>query len=259
MPCPLCELFARYGGKALFYLSSSGGGDGLWRFGDGQVVEIWKGSDSTLREPAAVSFDGSRAAVILRKQGKRSVYLLSAEGGDVGPVGDKIDVTSAAAWSPDGKWIATAGNDGTGPGLFKIPLAGGEPIRLTKGCRRVPGVVTGRLADRVHGSHCQLSGMAPNRPAGRKSCGGATHSSEAGWRTLPIRPGDRTTCLHPWIRRLESELLGRWIFPPGNSTAFQLRQFRHTDFRHYSDGKQIVFDRLKDNSGYCVDRPGGRS
>ncbi len=41
----------RFGGASLFYLSSRGAGDGLWRYQDGQAVEIWKGADGTLLEP----------------------------------------------------------------------------------------------------------------------------------------------------------------------------------------------------------------
>ena len=38
-------------GGAVFYLSSLGGGDGLWRYKDGDVLEIWKGEDGPLSEP----------------------------------------------------------------------------------------------------------------------------------------------------------------------------------------------------------------
>ena len=38
-----------------------------------------------------------------------------------------------ADWSPDGKWIVTGGSDAQGPGLFKIPVDGGAPIRLVAG------------------------------------------------------------------------------------------------------------------------------
>ena len=46
---------------------------------------------------------------------------------------DTIDIRGAASWSPDGKWIVTGGTDRNGPGLFKVPVAGGEPIRLVGG------------------------------------------------------------------------------------------------------------------------------
>ena len=43
---------------------------------------------------------------------------------------DSFDVRGAASWSPDGKWVAVAANQGDGTRLFKIPLDGGPPVRL---------------------------------------------------------------------------------------------------------------------------------
>ena len=36
----------------------------------------------------------------------------------------------AASWSPDGKWVAVAANQGDGTRLFKVPVDGGQPVRL---------------------------------------------------------------------------------------------------------------------------------
>ena len=43
---------------------------------------------------------------------------------------DSFDVRGAASWSPDGKWVAVAANRGEGTRLFKIPVDGGQPVRL---------------------------------------------------------------------------------------------------------------------------------
>src|SRR5262249_21165073 len=72
----------RFGGNSLFYLSSHGGGDGLWRYDKGQAVEVWRGADGALLEPAAVSPDGRSVGIILRKHSRRTLNTLSAEGGD---------------------------------------------------------------------------------------------------------------------------------------------------------------------------------
>jgi Tol biopolymer transport system component len=249
----------RYGGKALFYLSSSGGGDGLWRYSDGQAVEIWKGSDGTLREPAAVSFDGSRAAVILRKQGKRTLYLLSADGGDVRPVGDKIDVTSAAAWSPDGKWIAAAGNDETGPGLFKIPVAGGEPVRLAKGAVSNPVwspdgsliLYTGPIVSSLGSLQIvRPDGSPVEAPPIQVRLGGERYRFIPGTQQLVYILGSVVSKMSYWVIDL-----------PTRQTR-QLSNFDSVGTRTFDitpDGKQIVFDRLKENSDIVlIDLAGGR-
>ena len=123
----------RYGGGALFYLSSRSGGDGVWKFQQGESTEVWRGVDGPLLEPPAVSADGRRIAIILRKQGKRLLTTISTDGGDLKTLSESFDASSSAAWSPDGKWIAVAGDDGSGLGLFKIPSVGGKPLLLAKG------------------------------------------------------------------------------------------------------------------------------
>jgi len=123
----------RFGGKSLFYLSSRGTGDGLWRFEDGQATEVWKGSDGALLEPPAVAGDGRHVAISFRRDDKLTLHMATAEGNELRPFGESLEVSGAADWSRDGQWIVTAGTDAQGPGIFKIPVGGGAPVRLTTG------------------------------------------------------------------------------------------------------------------------------
>src|SRR5262249_28984195 len=75
-------LMPRFGGGALFYLSSQGSGDGLWRYQNEQALEIWKGADAALLEPPAVSFDGRRVAFVLRRNGKLRLQVETSDGTD---------------------------------------------------------------------------------------------------------------------------------------------------------------------------------
>ncbi len=63
-------LAPRFGTDSLFFLSSSGPGDGLWRLQNDKAVEIWKGSDEPLVESPAVSPLGDRLTVVLKRNGK---------------------------------------------------------------------------------------------------------------------------------------------------------------------------------------------
>jgi dipeptidyl aminopeptidase/acylaminoacyl peptidase len=127
----------RFGGTSLFYLSlsSRGTGDGLWRVQHDQMFEVRKGADGVLSEPAASSPDGSRVAVVVRQGGKRRLAIMSADGTNSRTLAASIDIRGVegqgtADWSPDGSWIVTGGDDGHGPGLFKIPVDGSSPVRL---------------------------------------------------------------------------------------------------------------------------------
>jgi Tol biopolymer transport system component len=134
MPVPTVRALApRLGPQSMFFLSSLGTADGLWRFQNGQATEIWKGTDGALLEPPAVSPDGSKVAIVLRRQGKRLSYLMSSDGSELRPVSDVLDVQGSVSWSPDGTRLAIGGDDGSGPGLFTIAAEGGASRRLSTG------------------------------------------------------------------------------------------------------------------------------
>jgi Tol biopolymer transport system component len=127
-------LAPRFAGSSLFYLSSHGAGDGLWRYDQRQAVEIWKGADGPLAEPAAVSPDGSQVAIALRAAGgKLHLNLITRDGSGLHSIAGTIEIHGTAGWSADGKWIVTGGRSDQGLGLFKIPVAGGEPVRIVAG------------------------------------------------------------------------------------------------------------------------------
>ncbi|HVH26365.1 MAG TPA: protein kinase [Vicinamibacterales bacterium] len=121
-----------FAGTSLFYLSPGGSGNSLWHYQNGQAVEIWRGDDALFDAPA-VSPDGSRVAMALRRNGKLRMHLLSADGAELDPLTEAIDVRGTASFSPDSEWIVTGGSDIDGEGLFKIPLDGGAPVRLVAG------------------------------------------------------------------------------------------------------------------------------
>jgi Tol biopolymer transport system component len=238
----------RFGKAALFFLSSAGGGDGLWRHENGQAVEIWKGADGPLQEPAAVAPDGRRAAIVLRKQGTRTLNLLSTDGGDVRPVAATINVSGAAAWSPDGMWIVASGDDGTGSGLFKIPVEGGDPIRLTKGAASNPVwspdgsviVYTGPIVTSL--GPLQLvrpDGTPVDAPLVRVRVGGERYRFVPGTQQLVYILGSVVEKASLWVIDLNT----RHTRPLSSVDSAGTRTFDITP-----DGKRIVFDRLTDNS-----------
>ncbi len=246
---PTVRAFApRYGGNSLFYLSSHGGGDGLWRYTDGQGIEIWQGADGALLEPPAVSFDGRRVAVILRKHGRRMLTTLSAEGGDVRPVAETIDVASAAAWSPDGKWIVAGGSDVKGPGLFKIPVEGGAPVRLANGTASNPVWSPDGSVIVYTGPALGITGpLLMVRPDGT-SIDAPSIQVRTGGERYRFTPDGKELV---YILGLQSSKQNLWLFDLATRKTRQLSNYDNRGTRTFDitpDGKQIVFDRLRDNS-----------
>jgi serine/threonine protein kinase/Tol biopolymer transport system component len=124
-------LSPRYAGDYLAFLSSKGGADGLWALdSSGTAVELWKGGDGGVVAAPAISPDGNRICFSYRKQGHAELYVINANGTGLTTLAKSIEVQSAASWSPDGKSVTVAANQGEGTRVFKIPLDGGPPIRL---------------------------------------------------------------------------------------------------------------------------------
>ncbi|HTZ81752.1 MAG TPA: protein kinase [Candidatus Acidoferrales bacterium] len=248
-PVPNVRALApRFGGSSLFYLSSLGAGDGLWRFRDGQATEIWKGSDGALWQAPAVSREGDRVAIVLRRSGKRQLHVLSSDGAELQPIADGIDAQGSSCWSPDAKWIVTGGSDSTGPGLFKIPLGGGAPVRLVSGQALNP--VWSPDGSLIVYAGTNVSTFAP---------------------LLAVRPDGTSVELPPIsLRRLGEHvrfapdsksviymqgLLASqdfWLLDLASMKSRPLTKLQNRaamrTFDITPDGKQIVFDRLRENS-----------
>jgi Tol biopolymer transport system component len=242
----------RYGGTSLFNLSSRGGGDGLWRYDGGQATGIWKGSDGPLFEPPGVSLDGKQVTVIRRKQGKHRLCTLSSVGGDLHPLAENIDVSSSAGWSPDGKWIVAGGIDNGGPGLFKIPVDGGEPVRLAKGVALNPVwspdgslIVYMGAAVGVTGPLLMIrqDGSPIDAPPIQVRVSGARYRFVSRHEQLVYVPGSLLSPEDFWLLDLPTKKTRRL----SNFENYSTRTFDITP-----DGKQIVFDRLKENSDIVV-------
>ena len=244
---PTARPFApRFGGtSSLFYLAASGMGDRLWRWKDGQALEVLKNPDSALSEPVAVSRDGNQIAVVLRKEGKQRLTIASADGSESRTLAPSIDVLGAAAWSPDASWIAIGGQDAQGPALFMIPVKGGPPVRLVNGWAVNPiWSLDGTLivySGPVDSGQVELFGVRPD-------------GSPAQLPSVKVRPGgykllrDGTGVVY--LPRSSSQDFFRLDFATGTSTQITKlsKQGVVSQFDIDPDGKFIVFDRLRENS-----------
>jgi Tol biopolymer transport system component len=246
-------LAPRFGGTSAFYLaiSARGDGDGLWRLDDGHASEIWNDAEGGLFEPAAAAPDGRRVAVVVRQEGKRHLVMMSADGTDARTLAASIDIQGEAGqgtadWSPDGRWIAAGGVDAKGPGLFKIPVDGGAPVRLIDGQAINPvWSPDGHLivyAGPVVGGTAALLGIRPDGvrvelPPVRSGMGGS-------YRFLPGGTGlvylPRAQSMDFWLLDLAARTTRPITRLSGHGA---LRTFDITP-----DGKRIVFDRSRDDS-----------
>jgi Tol biopolymer transport system component len=120
----------RYGPNYLLYLSSKGGGDGLWKFQDGVSTELWRPTDQVVVAPPAISPDGTRVCFTVRKGNRYQLYSMTADGTEIRALAESMNVVDAVSWSPDGKSVVASIDEGMGGRIYRIPADGGTPERL---------------------------------------------------------------------------------------------------------------------------------
>jgi serine/threonine protein kinase len=243
-------LAPRFGGKSLFYRSTEGTGGRLWRLDEGAAVEIWRGTEGTLSEPPSISPDGKLMALIVSRQGRRQLTVMSIDGTNARTVATALDVQGAAGqstaeWSQDGRWLIVGGSDGRGPGMFKVSVDGGAVERLTgeqgtNPVRSPDGSLILYTGPFVAGQ-APLRGM---RPDGTPVKLPALTVRQGAYRFLP----DGTGVVYlPTLQSRDFWLLDLATGARRELTRFSDRRRLET-FDLTPDGRRIVFDRQDENS-----------
>jgi serine/threonine protein kinase/Tol biopolymer transport system component len=241
-------LAPRFAGGALFYLSSRDGADGLWSYRDGRSGEIWKGSDDALLSPPAISPDGQTVAIALRRNQKLLWHVLAADGTQLHVLSGNIDSRGTASWSPDGRWIVSGGSDSQGAGLFKIPIDGGSPVRLRSGPALDPvWSPAGNLIVYSGANVFTNVPLAGVRPDGTSVELPAINVLREGERARFLPDGSA-------LVYMQNETPGQdfWLLDLATMKSRPLTHLNNSAtmraFDVTPDGKQIVFDRQKENS-----------
>ena len=241
-------LAPRFGPEDLFYLSSRGSGDGLWRFRDGTSHEIWKGTEAPLLEPVAVSADGASLALVLRQNERNVLHVLSSDGAELRALSSAVDVRGSVSWSPEGAWIVSGGEDLDGrPGLFKVSVAGEQVEKIVEGQALNP--VWSPAGKLIVYSGPQLNAFAPIlgvRPDGVPVEMPDLESLARGQRVRFLPDGQ--SLIH--MKSSTNFHQDFWLL---DLATMQDRQLTRLDdagtihtFDITPDGKRIVFDRLGD-------------
>ncbi len=238
----------RFGPGYILFLSSKGGADGLWKFKDGSDTELWKGAEGSVAAAPTISPDGAQICFVVRDGKQARLHMMAADGTGARRIAESLDVRDAPSWSPDGRWIAVVASEGNEQPLFKIAVDGGVPVRLVGGNNYDPvWSPDGRFiaySEHHGGPRYQLKGITPEKqqfrlPEVTVAAGGNRY------RFLP--DGKALALIRGHYRNQDF-----WLLDLATQQLRQLTKLRPgfdtKSFDISLDGKQILFDRYRENS-----------
>jgi Tol biopolymer transport system component len=245
-------LSPRIGPGYVIYRASKTGRDALWKVTASQAAtELWNGVNGRVVAGPAITTDGQRLAFSVQAGKRTQLYVMNSDGTGTRRVAEELDVRGAPAWSPDARWLAIAANPNGEPRLFKIPVNGGSPVPLVTGYSTDPtwspsgqflvysGADVGTTFPvKAVGADGSLHSM-PNLVLTR----GARRLVFLGENTLAVMKGD--------ISHQEF-----WSVDLNTGRERQLTALRRgfviSDFDVSPDGREIIFDRTRDESDIAL-------
>ena len=232
----------------IIYRGQKAGRDGLWKLADGgPATELWNGVNGRVISGAAIAPGGQQVAFSVRARAVTQLYVMNTDGTGTRHVGEELDVRGAAAWSPDGRWLAVAANRDGEPRLFKIPVAGGAAVPLLHEYSIDP-------AWSPNGQFLVYSGadVGTTFPVKGVTADGAAYALPnltltRGSRRVAFRGEDTLVIMKGDVSHKEF-----WTFDLKTGREQQLTRFRRGffigDFDISQDGREIIFDRTREES-----------
>jgi len=245
--------WGRYGNGSILYLSGKGGSGGLWEWkndGKNNAVPLWNSTAGRVSSGTAISPDRKSLAFSVQQNGRNILYVSSSDGTGARAVAENLDLRNTPSWSPDGQWIAVAAGTDEGPRIFKVSVKTGESVKLTD--KPSTNAVWSPAGDRIvyydwstGGANEPLLAVGPEKRAVPMPQGLVYRGDREAYRFMP--DGKSIVLLVGQFREQDF-----WLV---NLETGERRQLTHLkpgysirNFDLSSDGKEILFDRVQENS-----------
>ena len=163
----------------------------------------------------------------------------------------ELSVHGSPAWSPDGKWIAVAADTAQGPRLYRIAVESGETVQLTQDHALDPTwspqggfiVYAGIQVGPTFSLAAVTAAGEPHRIPSINLPRGST-------RTVFLRGNDAAARLI--VMKGDLQQTEFWTVDLATGRQHQLTDFgpeyQLGDFDLSADGREIIFDRVREES-----------
>lgn len=238
----------RLGPGYLLYVASRSDAEGVWKLAGGKATELWSVTGGRIIGGAAISPDGRRIACSVEERGRTRMLVMNSDGSAARMLPEALQPTGAPAWAPDGQSIVVPATIHGQPCLARVS-ADAQTFRP---------LIPGFAADPAwssDGTSLVYSGpdVGTTFPIRLVSADGRLQSEpkitlSRGARRVAFLPGQRALV----VLRGEMDHNNFWVIDLERGTERRLtnfsRDFVIRDFDVSSDGREIVFDRVQDNS-----------
>jgi len=242
----------RRGPDYLVYVAGNGGKEGIWKLAHGTATELWSDSSARVVGSPAIAPDGRRIAFSIEDPNGTRLHVMNDDGTGARILTASLKLRGSPAWAPDGQALVIAALQEGTPRLFKVPLNGEAPVLLLSEYSIDPlwspdgrflvysgpdvGTTFPLRAAAADGRPYPLPGLILTRGARR-----VAFLRDA--RSLVILRG-------------EIEHKNFWLVDLETGAERQLTNlagdFVIKDFDVSADGREIVFDRVQENSDLAL-------
>ena len=245
----------------LLYVSSEGTTERIWKLVGGLATELWTSAGARIIGGPAIAPEGGRIAFSVVVGRTTRLLVLNLDGTGLRTVSGSLELRGAPVWSPDGRSIVTAANQGGSPRLFRVSVETGEAVRIIDDYALDPAWAPGGeflvYSSADPGTRFPVKAIRPDgqpypMPELTLSRGGAVGVTQVGARRLRFLPGQAGLV----VLRGDIQHKNLWARDLGSGAWRELTRLGRDivigDFDVSPDGTALVLERVEEDSDIVV-------